>query len=157
MAYTLVQLKSELQVDPLGLGYNSVARNDTDMATRINLPRASSPQRRTDVTPSEIWAQINIIDMIAIAAAPSATQLSTERRQLAWLQGISSLVAIRLINDDGSDTVVITMAKSIFTAASPTLTRLNALSNRNGSRAEQLFGRDTIIPPSDISAAMNLP
>jgi len=157
MAYTLVQLKAELVNDPTALGYNSVGRNDTDMAAKINLLRVSIQIRRTDVSPSEIWQAINIADMIAIAAAPSATQLSTERRQLAWLSGIASLATLRLLNDDGTDTPVITMAKSIFTAASPTLVRLNTLSNRNGSRAEQLYGRDTFIPILDISAALNLP
>lgn len=155
MAYTLAQLKSELQTDPTGLGYNSSQRNDTDMAAKINLARVTIQIRRTDVTPTEIWSQINIADMIAIAASPTATQLSTERRQLAWLQGISSLLSLRLVNDDGSDTVVITMAKSIFTAGSPTLTRLNTISNRNGSRAEQLYGRDTFVPVTDVSKALN--
>lgn len=155
MSFTLAQLKSELQTDPTALGYNSAARNDTDMAAKINLPRVSISIRRTDVSPSEIWSAINTADMIAIPAAPTATQLSTERRQLTWLQGIAAIPTLRLINDDGTDTVIITMAKSIFTAGSATLTRLNALSNRNGSRAEQLFGRDTIVAVSDISAAMN--
>ena len=155
MPFTLAQLKSELQSDPTALGYNSAGRNDTDMAAKINLPRAGISIRRIDVSSAEIWSAINVVDMIAIAAAPSATQLSTERRQLTWLQGVATIPTLRLINDDGTDTILITMAKSIFTAASPTLIRLNALSVRLGSRAEQLYGRDTFVQVSDISKALN--
>jgi hypothetical protein len=63
---------------------------------------------------------------------------------------------VRLFNDDGSNGPVALNLIAMFTAGSGTLTRLTALAQRQGSRAEQLFGVGVRVSASDIGAALSL-
>src|SRR5690242_9699909 len=106
-AAQIATLKTELQTDPRGYGYNAAARNDTDMASRINAVRdgsnpPASPSvnlgtgglgeqangsiyvRQLNVTGGSIFAVTVVADYTALPTNPSATQLSTERRYLSW-------------------------------------------------------------------------
>jgi hypothetical protein len=149
-------LKTELQTDPTALGYAATGSNDLAKADLLNLPRAGITIRRADVTPKELIEAISIADYVASPSNPSAIQLSTERRYLAWLSGLSSLETVRLFNDDGSNGPVALNLIAMFTAGSGTLTRLTALAQRQGSRAEQLFGVGVRVSASDIGAALSL-
>lgn len=155
MAIDYVALKAELQTDPTALGYSVpfAAGNDLAVSDILNLVRVAIQLKRIDVTAAEVWSAINTADMVALPASPTAAQLSDERRKLAWLSGVAAVSGLRLQNDNGTDTPVVTMAKSIFTAGSATLTRLGALALRSGSRAEQLFGSGVVIVASDIVKA----
>lgn len=156
MAIDYVALKTELQTDPTALGYSASVASGDDLATAaiLNLVRVAIQLKRTDVTAAEVWSAINTADMVALPASPTAAQLSDERRKLAWLSGVAAVSGLRLQNDNGTDTPVITMAKSIFTAGSATLTRLGALALRSGSRAEQLFGTGVAVSAADIAKAL---
>jgi hypothetical protein len=46
-------------------------------------------------------------------------------------------------------------ANGIFTAASASATALTALLTRNGSRAEFLFGENTVVSSDDVARAKN--
>ena len=168
-------LRTELTTDPRGYGYNAAARNDTLMAEIIDTirdgtnppanPTGGTPAgnadghidiKRSDVKASEIVLAIDLGDMPSLPTNPNNSQLSQERRSLAYLQMLSCMTdPVQLLNDDGSNTPVVSNVAGIFTAGSATLTRLNALRTRFGSRAEELFGRDTIITADDIGKALN--
>ena len=161
MPLVLAQLKTELQTDPLALGYGvSTAVNDWQGAANVlNIVRPTIAIRRSDITASVIWEAILVSEMTALPGSPTAVQLSTERRQLAWLSGLPAIGTIRLANDDGTDTQVFANLKAIFPAGSATRTRLLDLAaqTRLGSRAEQLYGTGTIVTAVDVDAAWRLP
>lgn len=161
MAIDYLALKNELLNDPIGYGYAPFVASGADnvLADMLNIIRNGTnggpaiTMRKSDVNSKDIWESIDIADFPALSQNPTNTQLSTERRSLSWLEGLANIPNIRLLNDDGSDTPVIKNLQGIFPAGSGTRTRLIALATRNGSRAEQLFGRDTIIIDSDIAKA----
>ena len=168
-------LRTELTTDPRGYGYNAAARNDSDMAARINLIRDGSAGtvptnptgdggsangviliKRNDVVAAEIVVAIDLADIPALPTNPNNSQLSSERRSLAYLQMLSCMPGtVRLLNDDGSNTPVVSNVAGIFNAGSATLTRLNALRTRPGSRAEEKFGRNVAVTIDDIGKALN--
>lgn len=164
MALTPAQyqtLKTELLTDPRGYGYAPLRTSGSDnaLADLLNLVRDGTntgpaiPIRRVDVLSKELWEAIDVGDMTALPGSPTAAQLSTERRQLAWLTGLPAIPRIRLLNDDGSNTPAVTNLLAIF-PVSGTRTRITALASRNGSRAEELFGRDTRITDTDVAIAL---
>lgn len=165
-------LKTELNTDPAGLGYAPFLAkgDDVDLANLLNFVRdgttacpvnnvigAAITVRRADIDVASVYAAIAVSDYTSLPTNPNSTQLSTERRLLAWLTGLAAMATIRLLNDDGTDTPVIANFKAMFAAGTATLTRLNTLSTRNGSRAEQLFGEGTTLSPLDVGTAVNLP
>lgn len=156
MAIDYVAFKTELQTDPQALGYaaSRTAGDDVTLAGIVNLARAGITIRRSDIQPLELASAIDVVDYTSIGASPTAAQLSTERRFLAWLTAVFALPVLRLVNDDGSDTLIIKNFKAMFAAGTPTLTRLSALSVRNGSRAEQLFGAGTVVSSADVAKAL---
>lgn len=155
-----VALKSELNNDPRAYGYAPLRTSGSDnaLADLLNLVRDGTngtaiPIRRADIASKELWEAIDVTDMTALPGAPTATQLSAERRQLAWLTGLPAIPRIRLLNDDGSNTPAVANLLAIF-PASGTRTRLTALASRNGSRAEELFGRDVRLTDADVAIAL---
>ena len=149
-------LKTELLTDPSGLGYAASVSSGDDVTTAavLNVARGAITIRRADINVQEFWNAIDVADFTALPGAPTVAQLSSERRFLAWLSGLAALQTVRLLNDDGTDTPVVTNLKAMFPAGSATRTRLLALAIRNGSRAEQLFGVDTIVGSQDIARAL---
>jgi hypothetical protein len=161
-------LKQELQADQAGLGYAPLFASGQDrlIADILNFIRdgatpcpvnnivgAAITVRRIDISVSELYAAIDVADYPALPVNPTAAQLSSERRFLAWLSGLTALAVVRLLNDDGSDTPVVKNLRAMFAQATPTFQRLAALASRNGSRAEQLFGPRTIVTSDDVAAA----
>lgn len=151
----IAQLKSELTTDPTGLGLTALytAGNDQGAADALNLRRATVTIRRADIAAKELWEAIDVADMTALPASPTAAQLSTERRQLAWLSGLPNIGALRLLNDDGTNAPPVANLVAMFAAGTLTRTRITALGTRQGSRAEQLFGRDVAVSADDIARA----
>jgi hypothetical protein len=154
MAFTYAALKSELQTDPTVIGYAALGTNDVAKAAALNLPRAAITIRRSDVSAKELWEAIDVSDYTALGASPNATQLSTERRYLAWLTGLPAFGSVRILNDDGSNGPVAVNLLAMFPNGSPTRARIVALASRQGSRAEQLFGEGVAITAQDVGIAL---
>lgn len=156
MPINYTALKTELTTDPRGYGYAPLvtAGNDTGLADMLNLVRAAISIKRADVLPSEILQVLSMTDMPALANNPSSGQQSQERRDLAWLECLTNLDQIRLLNDDGTDTQIRANLARMFPAGTGTRTRLLALETRAGSRAEELFGAGTAVGHSDIATAL---
>lgn len=154
-------LKTELNADPRAYGYAPLRASGSDnaLADLLNLVRDGTnigpaiPIRRADISSKELWEAIDVADMTALPGSPSVAQLSAERRNLAWLSGLPAIPRLRLLNDDGSNTPAVANLLAIF-PASPTRTRITALASRNGSRAEELFGRDTRLTDADVAVAL---
>ena len=157
----LQTLKTELTTDPRGYGYAALitAKNWNGLRDAVNLPRpAPVPAiRRTDIEVADIYAAIAVADYTALPGNPTAAQLSTERRFLAWLSGLSALKTVRLLNDDGTDTQVVVNFRAMFAAGTGTINRLVALANRLGTRSEELFGRDVFVTDGEVETALRLP
>lgn len=151
-------LRTEILTDPNAYGYaeHRTSGNDQAIADLLNLKRATIQIPRADISPREIWEQLDMADMPALANNPSSGQQSQERRDLAWLQGLTGLAQISLVNPNGTDTLVRTMFGRLFPAGTGTRTRLLALSTRQGSRAEQLFGAGTFVGNLDVAQARNV-
>jgi hypothetical protein len=156
MAINYTTLKTEIQTDPAGAGYGPYVSlgNDMAVANLINAPSGNITVRRSSITNKEIVEAIDVTDYAAIPSNPTNTQLSVERRYLSWFEGIMGVDSIRLLNDDGTNTPVVANFMAMFPSGTPTRTRLFTLASRTGSRAEQLFGTDVTVTPTDISYAL---
>jgi hypothetical protein len=160
----LTALKNEITDDTVGYGYapHMVAGSDNALTDLLNRPRDGTDGtppisiRRRNVSSQEIWEAIDVSDFPALTGTPTAAQLSSERRNLAWLTGLASIPTIRLLNDDGSNTPIIANLDRLFPAGTNSRTRLVALGSRFGSRAEQLFGRDVMVTAEDVARARRL-
>lgn len=152
----IVALRTELQTDPLGLGYAAVIAtgNHQTVADLMNLPRTIIRIRRADISSAEIASAIEVTDYPALGGNPTAAALSTERRYLAWLTAILTVPLVRLLNADGTNTPVIANFSAMFGAGTGTRTRLLALAERDGSRTEQLFGIGQQVTYHDIGLAL---
>lgn len=158
MAFTLLALKTELLTDPTSIyGTNVQTRDDSIVAQIINQPRAAIRIRRADILSSEVVNAIDVADYTPLPVNPNSTAQSIERRYLSWLECVSGLPSIRLLNDDGTDAPAIANFKAMFingSTQSPTYIRLTALATRDGSRSEQLFGLSVTV--ADVTNALNL-
>lgn len=165
MAMTLQALKNELLTDVQSYGYAAfiAASEPENCAAALNKVRtgndgeAAITVRRADISSQEIVEAIVVADYTALPGSPTAAQLSAERRYLAWMGNLAAVGTVRLLNDDGSDGPVITNLKAMFNGGTGTIARLNAISSRPGSRAEQLFGAGVVVTTQDVAAALQLP
>lgn len=131
-------LKSEIVNDPSGLGYATAytAGADADVAAILNATRQTINIDRAWIEP---WEIVNAI----VPTEASALQAAGRDALLMLLQ-LSRFPT----NKSG--------IKLWFTTLFPSGTTFNnlaALMSRKGSRAEELFGVDVQISPSDIALA----
>ena len=171
MAIDYPTLKNELLTDPQGYGYAPLRTanpplyqgladvlnfaRDGATACPVNAVVGSAIQvKRSDIASSEIWEALDMADLPALPTNPNNTQLSTERRQLSWLEGLANIPRVRLLLDDGTDTRIRTNLLAIFPAGSGTRTRLATLAQRTGSRTEALFGTGTHVTDTDCARAL---
>ena len=157
-AAQLTALRNEIQTDPQALGYAPFVSGGQDGAVCdvINFIRdgvtaafngvvgTAITVRRSDVSPNEVLEAIDLADLIT-----TATTI-----QCSWLESITQTRTMRLLNDDGTNTRVLSNLRSLLAAGSQSRTRLNNVANRNGSRAESLFGTGTVIVPDDVAKAL---
>lgn len=148
----LATLKIELQTDPNTYGYAAFLPPNPaqwqQAANLLNERRSTIRMKRDDVQPSEIFHAIAVADLVN---NPGASQLE-------WFNALlHGLFPIRLLNDDGTDTPVRVNVLGLVRSGTTTLTRLAALQDRDGSRAEQLFGRNVVVTDVDVEAAWKLP
>lgn len=147
MSVNLAQLKAELQADPIGYGYAPLvaARDAGALSAMLNLARdgtnggAAISIKKTNISANDVLEAIDNRDLPAAGGWQS------------WFESITQRDNIRLINDDGTDTRVLGNFKRILANAQNSQTRLSALAVRSGSRAEQIFGRDSVVTTDDVS------
>lgn len=145
MAFTLQDLYDEIESDSEGLGYketNGAWKGDGVIAGLINDPANGGTIERQLVTPKEIIEQIAIVDWDALSASdrlylqllPSLEWVSTE-------QGVTE------VRDNLLD---------IFPPGMTTRDNLIAVVQRQGSRAEVLWGESTFVSIGSVAHAANL-
>lgn len=162
MAIDYPELKQELETDPRAYGYAAYlqAGDMQGPADLLNLVRTGSNGgpaitiRKGALNVKELYESIIVPDMPALSGNPNSSQLSTERQYLAWLTGLAALETVRLLNDDGTNGPVATNLLAMFPAGTGTRTRLIALAQRPGSRAEELFGESVQVSFNDIIVAL---
>jgi hypothetical protein len=122
-------LTSELNTDPLGLGYAAVLANSDDLALKIN----AIPEPIAVANQEQIWKKtVPARELVACIIAADYTALTQTQRDLCALVFGTPDV---LTGDANLRTLVI----SIF-AAGTTRTNLTNAASRLASRAEVLFG-----------------
>lgn len=156
----LTALKSELDTDPQNYGYaeQRVLGADQTMADMLNHVRdgVTAPPagntgpviagiREDFLMPGDVLEAIDNRDFIA----------SPNPAHVAWFESATQLRSIRLLNADGSQTRALGNINRLLEnpGAQGSRARVTALANRNGSRAEQLFGPRTIVTHQDIAAS----
>ena len=146
MAMDYAVLKTEITTDPNGYGYAEflATRTDWKVTALVNKVRAAISVPRPDVTPLEILEAIKVTDFISNANALYA----------AWFQALATYPSVRILNENATDTRVMTNLMTILANGSASENRLRALASRPGSRAEQLFGVGVTIADGDIGKAL---
>lgn len=150
MAINYTALKTEILTDPNGYGLTALWNNgaDNQIPSLLNLVRDGTnggpaiTVKRADITPQEVLELIDTRDLPATVTAA-----------MSWFESATQAPTLRLLNDDGTDTRVLGNFKRILTNVQNSQTRLVGASQRNGSRAEQLFGTNTFITTDDIAKA----
>lgn len=142
MTISYSQLKTEIQTDPTARGY--AGKEDNAIAALLNEVQAGITIRRDNIMPNEILEAIDIRDFNATNSTQPAC---------SWFESVTQLRAIRLLNDDGSNTKTRANLNRMLDDTQGSQTRFNAIQNRQGSRAEVLFGRNTLITDQDVAIA----
>jgi hypothetical protein len=160
---TLAKLKTELTTDPRGYGYaTSISLGDDQgAADLINTIRdGSNPPatptaaggvasglitvRRSNILSTELLEAIDTRDFVT-----NATTI-----QASWFESITQAPMIRLMNDDGTNTRVLTNLVRLLNNTNGTQTRLTAVATRPGSRSEELFGTDQVVSADQVAHAL---
>lgn len=155
MAFTgtptqLQQLATEINSDPTALGYSAVSGglpNRPAVAALLNLIRAGITVKRNDVMASEIIAAVDSRDFTTTPNAAHCAFIGALLTKGAPLQ---------FQDAQGNDTNILGNIKRLLVTDDATHTSraaLNALANRLGSRAEQLWGLPANITEDDIAHA----
>jgi len=145
MSFTLQQLHDEIEADPESLGYKEPPgewQSDSFIADLINDPELGDTIQRSKVSPQEIIEQITLVDWEAISAA-----------QRLYLQLLPSLAQISTIQNG---TEIRANLLAIFGAGTDTRDNLLAVVQRQGSRAEVLWGEGAYVTVGDVAHAANL-
>lgn len=158
-------MKTELTTDPRAYGYAAHLppnpSNWNGARDLLNLVRTGTNGgpviviRRIDTTPLEVLEAIDIRDFPA-----SPAQVTNIPLAQSWLESITQFLLIRLFNDDDTPTRVKQNIDRLINNVNGSQTRLNAVpgpGKRHGSRAEELFGRGTVVSDADVEAAWRLP
>lgn len=151
MPLTPAALKAEITTDPLIYGYGPLfeAGSDGAVADLLNKLRdgtdgeAAISVKRPDISPVEI---LEVIDTRDLKASPTILEGS-------WFESITQYQSVRFVNEDGSNTRVRSNLNRLVVDTNGSQTRLNAIANRVGSRAEQLFGVGIAVSADDVSRA----
>ena len=140
----LQELYDEIVADPFALGYvvggNWIGDQAIADIMNDNTNGGASDVRRTSVPMKEIFAEVVWPDFIT---------LSAERQNCFKLITSTSVL-------DASSPNIIDAFVAIFGAGSETLTALNALTLKVGSRGEVLWGEGTQVTASQVARAENL-
>lgn len=157
MALTFAALKTEIQNDPNGYGYAQHVATGADslIAEMLNLVRTGSNGGaeilvgRPDITPSELLEAIDPRDF-----NPTPNNFANMTLTGSWLESVLQFPSIPLLRADGTNNLIRGTLNRLLADGFGSQARLNALSKRQGSRAEQLFGFGTSITPDHIARAL---
>lgn len=154
MAIDYAVLKTECTTDPTNIGVDDAfsAGADGRVAEILNQVRGTIAIRRNDVTPLEVLESIDLRDFIA--NPPGVNNMPMAQ---SWLESLTQFAAVRLFNNDGTDSLVKDNLDRLLANTQGSQNRLNTVGVRNGSRAEQLFGQGTTISPNDVVIARQQP
>lgn len=144
-------LATEITSDPRGYGYAAdvATGNDTAVATQLNAIRPGITIRRQRVPRQEILEAIDIDDFQA-----NPSQVGNATLAASWFESVTQTDEVRLANPDGSPTRIRLNINRLFKAGSGTITRLDAVAVKNGSRIEELFGEGTSATDRDVAKAL---
>jgi hypothetical protein len=140
MSFTTAQLASEINSDPTGLGYaqHVASGDDAGIAAILNTV-GTTKVFRNDIAVHEV------INAIVAADFAALTQVQLSKLTLFF-------TATNVIDATNANTRTIFLA--IFTGMAGTITALTALAQRNGMRAEVLWGVGTVITAGNVSFAL---
>jgi hypothetical protein len=145
----IAQLKAECQTNPNNYSYTDpvagtktlqqwfLAGDDTIVAAILNQTRAGITIYRSDVAPNEVKEAIAVNQLTTSATAAIAAV------QAAWLNAFFNGDPVRLKTKAGADSRALSNLMVLLTNASASETRVRALAERTGTRAEQLWGCTT--------------
>ena len=141
-------LKTELTDDPLSLGYSTFQSEGSDSG-QADLLNSLTGQGAATIT-------LAVMDNASFVTAflpylPAIFTLSAAKQAFytAVWNAILLMPTIRLSNGNVSGLMSQAVADGILTGP-----QAQALTQRTGSRAEVLFGQDTVIQHADISRAL---
>jgi hypothetical protein len=145
MAFTKAQLRAELLTDSVSLGYAPFVASNNDMALAdlINDKTKGGNIDKTKITAAELQSCVVATEGISLSVAQSTL----------WQH-------ILIAAADGgvllSDSQIRNQILLVFTAngAGTTKSKINALQQRPGSRAEALWGEGTTVSAGDVSHAL---
>lgn len=164
MAYTLQQLKDEVVLDPIALGYAPLRQANAlgAIGELINAVSTAFTIPRTNVTPVEVLEAIDLLDMATNSTNVGAPVQASEVWRGSWFESVmqSPTMQLRKYNVSGStlvDTRVLSNIKLLLVNGSGSESRLRTVGQRSGSRAEKLWGEGTVVSVLDIQNALQLP
>jgi hypothetical protein len=142
--FTLQALHDEIENDPEGIGYKEgeAWKSDAVIAGLINDPANGDIVQRSLVDTKEIIEQITLADWDAISAA-----------QRLYIQLLPALPVVSTIQNG---TEVRNNLLTIFGAGTTTRDNLIAVVERQGSRAEVLWGEGMTVSITQVAYAANL-
>lgn len=142
MAYTLAQLKTELQSDPKGLGYAApiAAGDDTAVAALVNSTYAGV---------GTVWrSSVPVADFLAALVWSEVSTFT----QTQWEAFSVMLIPLRI---DASQVNVRNFFAGLFTGKTVTLQNLTAAAKVTApSRAQELWGDTAVVSVADIGYAL---
>ena len=142
----LAELKSEVETDPQGYGYDPA--NTTELLQIINLVRATITIEKERISAALVRG--------ATTFASYDGLLADRQEWLQWITGSNGVSEESLVvTADLKQQLAGIGGSSIWAVGDRTEmeTAMLALINRDGSRAEELWGIDTVITRDDWIAA----
>lgn len=149
MTINYTTLKTEINTDPLNVGYAAYVTmgSDYNIAMLLNAGAGSGASTLTLQTMPKDAFQLAVVPaVIALASASSALQAKWDR--------ILGMVEASTVIDFTNSTVQALLAE-LVTDNLMTQNQVTAINQRTGSRAEVLFGATTIIDHLDVAKALN--
>ena len=157
----LATLKTELNADPNAYGYAAdlAVGNQEGVANKLNLRRDGTnggpaiTVRETAISTFALLEAIDNRDFITGTITQESQLLS------GWFESITQGQSIALLDAAGQPNRVLGNLRRMLQNPGPQLSRsrVDALANRNGSRAEQLFGSGVRVTDADVANALALP
>jgi len=142
--FTLEALKDEIVNDPSTIGYKNSPTNwkgDQVIADLINDPANGATIRRRSVEPVEIKQTVDQSDFNGLSP--------DEVNYLTWIVTGETPIDVR-------PDVIFNGLTLIFGQNTATRAAMIALLQKAGSRAEVLWGANTVVNPSQVGHAQNL-
>jgi hypothetical protein len=145
MAFTLTQLRTEIDNDPKALGYAALkvlSNGPEAVANKINQAGASAETLFKSYTPIE--------EVLACVMASEYTALSAANKAL-WTD-----LVVRTTRIKSGDSNMRTTIAGIFAGGTTSRANLVAVASRAASRGEALWGEGTTVTDVNVADALAL-